>query len=104
VLVSEGALKGDLISHFLSVPVIAAAGVSLFGRDFADTLSAKYPGLSVVICFDSDWRTKSQVLSPLIALQRQLTHAGIPSKIRWWPREYRGYDDYLLAVAKEQAA
>lgn len=104
VLLSEGALKGDLISHFLSVPVIAAAGVGLFGRKFGAQLKAAYPNINVVICFDSDWRIKSQVKAALMALQRQLTAAGVKWKVRCWSSDYKGYDDYLLSSFQSEVA
>jgi len=104
VLITEGALKGDLISRFLSVPVIAAAGVGLFGRNFAVQLKANYPRITAVICFDSDWCTKPQVKAALIALQRQLTAAGVPWKVRCWPIKFKGYDDFLLPIYRTETA
>jgi hypothetical protein len=104
VLLTEGALKGDLISHFLSVPVIAAAGVGLFGRDFATDLKRAYPNLKGAICFDSDWRTKPQVLCQLESLQKQLTQAGIVWTVRCWGTDFKGYDDYLAATRSGEVA
>lgn len=104
VLLTEGALKADVISHFLSVPVIAAAGVGLFGRDFGVQLKADHPNITAVICFDSDWRTKPQVKTALIALQRQLTAAGVPWRVRCWPTEFKGYDDFLLSLFQTEVA
>jgi hypothetical protein len=104
VLITEGGLKADVVSHFLSVPVVAAAGVGTFGQDFGVQLQANYPHLTGVICFDSDWRTKPQVKAALISLQRQLTAAGLPWKVRCWPTEFKGYDDFLLSVFQTEAA
>jgi DNA primase len=69
LLVTEGALKANVISCFLGVPVVAAAGVSCFGRNFAKSLKANHPNITVVICFDSDWRSKEQVRNALKALR-----------------------------------
>lgn len=104
VLITEGGLKAAVISHFLSVPVIAAAGVGLFGRDLGVQLKANYPNITAVISFDSDWRTKSQVLAPLLSLIRQLDRAGVSWKVRYWPSQFKGYDDYLVSFMKEIAA
>jgi Domain of unknown function (DUF3854) len=104
VLLTEGGLKADVISHFLSVPVIAAAGVGLFGREFGAQLKANHPNITAVICFDSDWRSKLQVTAALIRLQRQLTAAGVKWKVRCWPSEYKGYDDYLSAIFSKEVA
>jgi hypothetical protein len=98
VLLTEGALKADLISYFLSVPVIAAAGVGLFGRDFGEKLKANFKDITAVICFDSDWRVKPPVKRALLDLQQQLCAARVPWKVRCWRLEYKGYDNYLLDV------
>lgn len=104
VILTEGGLKADVISHFLSVPVIAGAGVGQFGREFGAQLKANYPNITPVICFDSDWRIKPQVKAALIALQRQLTVAGVQWKVRCWPGEDKGYDDYLLSSFQSEVA
>lgn len=104
VLLTEGALKGDAISYFLSAPVIAAAGVSLFGRGFGAKLKADHPKITAIICFDSDWRSKPQVKDALIGLQRQLTASGVPWKVRVWPTDYKGYDDCLFAMHSQEVA
>ena len=104
LLLTEGALKADLIAHFLGVSVIAAAGVGLFGREFGAQLKANHPDITAVICFDSDWRTKPQVKAALIALQHQLTMAGVPWRVRCWPIEYKGYDDFLLSMFQTEVA
>ncbi|MDQ3684679.1 MAG: DUF3854 domain-containing protein [Acidobacteriota bacterium] len=98
VLISEGALKADVIAHFLDCPVIAAAGVSNFGQDFAANLREKFPLLrTAIIAFDSDWRTKPQVKDALLRLQRECTRAGFAVVIRTWPAQHKGLDDYLCA-------
>jgi len=97
LLITEGALKASVIGRFLDVPVIGAAGVRSFGRNFATTFKANYPNTTVVICFDSDWRSKVNVRNALSALRGQLTDAGVQWRVRCWSSEYKGYDDYLLA-------
>jgi hypothetical protein len=104
VLLTEGGLKGDVIAYFLGAPVIAAAGVALFGRNFGATLKMLYPDINAVIALDSDWRRKLQVRAALIALQKQLTSARVNWKVRCWPTEYKGYDDFLLALREKETA
>ncbi len=95
-LLTEGALKANVISHFLGIPVIAAAGVRSFGTNFANSIKAAYANITVIICFDSDWRSKEEIRNALKALRRQLTDSGVQWRVRCWPSEYKGYDDYLL--------
>lgn len=100
LLLTEGGLKANVISHFLDMPVVGAAGVRSFGAQFAVSLKAAHPHLTIVICFDSDWRSKQPVREALKTLQRQLTSAGVRWQVRSWPSEYKGYDDYLLAYSR----
>ena len=96
LLLTEGALKANVISHFLDVPVIAAAGVRSFGTNFANSIMAAYANVTVIICFDSDWRSKEEVRNALKALRRQLTDGGVQWRVRSWSSEFKGYDDYLF--------
>jgi hypothetical protein len=110
VLITEGALKADVAAFLLDAPVIAAAGVSNFGQDFAENLKAKFPKLKTCfVAFDSDWRIKPQVKAALEKLMHGLSGAGFRVKVRTWPPHMgKGIDDYLLALShsgvKEVAA
>jgi hypothetical protein len=109
VLLTEGALKADVAAYFLNAPIIAAAGVSNFGQDFAENLKAKFPSLrTILIAFDSDWRIKPQVKAALEKMMRNLSGVGFHVKVRTWPPHMgKGIDDYLLArsqSSKEVAA
>jgi phage/plasmid primase-like uncharacterized protein len=100
VLITEGALKANIISHFLGCPVIAAAGVSNFGHDLAAQLRAKFPRLhTTIIAFDSDWRIKPTVKSALMRLQRELWRVGFDVVTRTWPAKFKGLDDYLNLIS-----
>jgi hypothetical protein len=101
VMLTEGALKADITAHFLNAPVMAAAGVSNFGQDFAENLKAKFPKLKTcLVAFDSDWRVKPQVKAALEKLMRGLSGAGFRVKVRTWPPQHKGIDDYLLAFSQ----
>jgi hypothetical protein len=93
-------MKGDLVAQFLRSPVIAAAGVGLFPKIFGTKLKTLYPNLTAIIAFDADWREKPHVKAALIALQRQLTAAGVKWKVRCWASEYKGYDDFLFDYSR----
>jgi hypothetical protein len=103
VLLTEGAVKADVASYFTDAPVIAAAGVHNFGQDFAANLRVKFPNLrTTFIAFDSDFRVKPQVKAALEKLMRDLAGIGFKVRVRTWPPEYKGLDDYLLALALSQ--
>jgi hypothetical protein len=103
VLLTEGALKADVASYLLDAPVIAAAGVHNFGQDFAANLRVKFPNLrTTFIAFDSDFRVKPQVKAALEKLMRDLAGVGFKVRVRTWPPEFKGLDDYLLALASSQ--
>ncbi len=98
VTLTEGALKADVASFLLGAPVIAAAGVSTFGDDFAANLKQQFPNIKTChIAFDADFRTKSQVKAALERLMRQLVAAGFHAQVRTWNSALgKGIDDYLL--------
>jgi hypothetical protein len=102
VWLTEGILKSDIAGHFLNAPVIAAAGVSCFGQDFAANLKQQFPKLKTcVVAFDTDWRTKPQVKVALDKLIAQLSAVGLRVVVRTWRAEFgKGIDDYLLHLAQ----
>jgi hypothetical protein len=98
VLITEGGLKADLISHFTHAPVVAAAGVSNFGASFGARLRSLFPSLrSTIIAFDRDAMEKPQVHHALMMLTAHLERERFAVRIRTWPTDAKGYDDYLLS-------
>ena len=101
-LITEGALKGMIISHFLNAGVIAVAGTGSFNDDFGAMLKTELPELrQVVIAYDSDWQRNKEVKKALLRLQRNLTRAGLRWKVRTWAGDAKGYDDFLLSMAQQ---
>ncbi len=98
-ILTEGSLKADIAAYYLNVPVIAAAGVATFGEDFATNLKTKFPKLKTcIIAFDSDYRINLQVKAALEKLMRQLSGSGFRVKVRTWPPQHKGIDDYLVTL------
>ena len=106
VVITEGALKADVAARFLQSPVIAAAGVTQFGQDFAARLRSIAPALrTVYVAFDLDWQSNETVKRALFRLTEELERARLVVRLRAWPRHLgKGIDDYLLSVAKGRAA
>ncbi len=105
VTLTEGALKADVCAYYLNAPVIAAAGVTNFGQDFAARLRASYPQLTdAIIAFDADLWQKPQVYAALERLAAQLEVARVRVRVRTWPVQFKGFDDYLMAQTKREEA
>ncbi|MFL6333814.1 MAG: DUF3854 domain-containing protein [Pyrinomonadaceae bacterium] len=103
VLVTEGALKANVIACLSGLPVIGVAGVSNFGADFATKLKANFPAVrEVVIAYDRDLMEKPQVYDALLRLSAQLERERFRVKVRTWPTQYKGLDDYLAAQIQTQ--
>jgi hypothetical protein len=95
-LITEGALKADIISSHLHCGVVALTGVSCFREGFGQELRSIFPSLrEISIAFDSDWREKPQVKAQLFRLMHELSDARLPSHIWTWSSEFKGLDDYL---------
>lgn len=98
VVVTEGALKADIIAHLLGAPVVAAAGVYNFGEGFAARLSGACPRLRrVALAFDSDWRSNLNIRRALEKMRAELAGAGFDVRLRVWDPTYKGLDDFLAA-------
>jgi hypothetical protein len=99
MILTEGALKADIIANQIDEAVIAAAGVDLFPRDFGAWLRRELPHIkAVAIAFDSDWQTKTQVERALLKLAASLETAGIEWDSLEWS-DAKGLDDYLMKEA-----
>jgi hypothetical protein len=105
VIVTEGALKADVISHLSGQPAIGVAGVSTFGQNFAADLRSHFPQLSeVVVAYDKDLYQKKEVYDALMKLTAQLERARFRVRIRDWAGDAKGYDDFLLSQIRREVA
>jgi hypothetical protein len=105
VTVTEGALKADIAAHIMNAPVIAAAGVSNFGANFAASLKEQFPQLQTIYtAFDMDFENNEHVRRAMFRLVSQLERARFTVRVRTWPPGWKGIDDYLLAVSRMEVA
>ncbi len=95
VIITEGALKAEVIAQFTTSGVIGLAGVSNIKAGFDAAL--KLLGLQrVQIAFDADWRDKREVRFALKRLGQKLSAAGlIVSMLNWDSAKGKGLDDVL---------
>ncbi|MFL6228922.1 MAG: DUF3854 domain-containing protein [Pyrinomonadaceae bacterium] len=101
VVITEGALKADIVAYLTQAPVIAAAGVSNFPTNFAARLRGSFPRLRhAIVAFDQDLRVKPEVRRALQSLCAQLQQAGFRVRVRIWHAPAKGYDDFLFSQLK----
>jgi hypothetical protein len=104
VTLVEGMLKSDIAAYFLQSPVIGNAP-SCFGADFAANLRTNFPNLQTVyVAFDMDFRRNEHVRAAMFRLTRQLERARFQVRVRTWPPQWKGIDDYLLGVSRQEVA
>lgn len=116
VILTEGALKADIISSYTGYSVIAVPGVNS-QTYLNETLEfLKSNGMrKIAIAFDADLYSNPFVKNALTELTKKIESHSIPhSLIRWDAGEtinpatgetdllYKGLDDWLLHVAKEK--
>ncbi len=94
-VITEGALKADVIAEAIDACVIAVAGVSSFKEDFGQMIKRELPRLRrVFLAFDSDWRIKAQVERALLRLLNSVERAGLLGAFLDWD-DAKGLDDLL---------
>lgn len=94
-VITEGALKADVIAEAIDACVVAVPGVCSFKEDFGRTLKRELPRLRrVFLAFDSDWRVKPQVERALLRLLNSVERAGLPGAFLDWDGP-KGLDDLL---------
>ncbi len=95
VIVTEGALKADIIAQFAESAVIGLAGVGSFKAG----LGAALKSLGVTkarIAFDADWRSNPAVSAAIERLGATLNSAGLAvSLLDWTLTDGKGLDDLL---------
>lgn len=99
VILTEGPLKGDIISDRTGYSVIAVPGVNSVSY-LPQTLTAlRKKGLEeVLIAFDMDAHENVHVEKALNNLRRLLGLMCIPYSTLEWSREFKGLDDFLVGI------
>lgn len=97
VIITEGTLKADCIAALSGLPVVGVAGTHST-RGLARRLREHFPRLRCgVVAFDKDLLTKPQVALAVSRLVTQLEAEGFRVRVRMWPGDAKGFDDYLLS-------
>ncbi len=99
--ITEGALKADAASFFTD----SGCFVALSGVNCIDGLTgvlAEMGITEVIEAFDMDKTTNANVAKALAAMKRELISAGFGFRSMTWNPQYKGIDDYLLAMRQNQ--
>ena len=98
IILTEGPLKGDVISHFTGYSVFAVQGVNSLGSSKNALLDLKSAGVKhILIAFDMDFKSNVHVQKAVENLKSLLTECGFTYSSLEWDEEYKGLDDWLLA-------
>jgi hypothetical protein len=103
MIITEGALKADVISALSGYSVLSVPGVnslkflpqalrSLLNKDLC----------RVIIAYDMDIRENDKVKRARDKLESLLRHLEIPYRNLSWDETYKGLDDYLWAEKRKR--
>lgn len=108
VMLTEGILKANVASFLAgkikgcaSIPMLAIDGVNKHQQLIYELSDLKSKGLKeVVLCLDMDYKTKPQVKAAMDRIEHTIKHCELEVKHFDWNSQFKGIDDYLLAVYK----
>ena len=103
IWLTEGPLKADLLHHFTGDGVVAVPGVGAIThlQTMLEDLRTKYGVSKVKIAFDMDYLTNPNVQKSEATLKEMLGSIGYEFAREVWDEQYKGIDDYLLAMSKK---
>lgn len=97
IILTEGPLKGDIISYYTGKSVLAIPGVNALSYLKRALYDLKKAGMEkVMIAYDMDLYENPYVMRALKNLMSMLNDLRIPHTQLVWDRAYKGLDDYLL--------
>lgn len=98
IIVTEGPLKGDIISNYTGYSVLALQGVNSTSRLDFILMALKEKGTKkIYTAFDMDMTEKESVREAMYSLERKIEAAGIVYQQIIWDPEYKGLDDWLAS-------
>ena len=104
VILTEGPLKGDIVSYFTDYSVLAIQGVNIIYNLRNAIEDLKEAGMEeLMIAFDMDWKKNPYVKKALINIKELLTELEVMFSTLDWDENYKGLDDYLLYAVKQKS-
>lgn len=105
IIVTEGALKANVIGEFVDVPVVGLVSVTTFDETFPALLKEIFPKLETAhIAFDMDAQTNPQVRMHRDRLELTLAKINLKTSITLWHSGAKGLDEHLVLQSKGQLA
>lgn len=100
---TEGALKADIAYMFSHLPFAAIAGVSNYSPMPSFFKMLKTNGVKrVVDCYDTDCTSNPEVEKARKKLKSIVNKSGLQYVRMKWDDQFKGIDDYMLKVPKNQ--
>lgn len=104
IILTEGALKADIIHFFSGYTVLAIPGVNALSYLTEALLDLKaYGTKKILIAFDMDMYQNKHVQNSLIVLKNLLRDFNFMFSTLIWDPAQKGLDDYLYALLKKVA-
>lgn len=105
IILTEGPLKGDIISQYTGYPCIAILGVNATAMLPELLRELKKKGTRYInIALDMDLHSNANVQAALVKIKHLITSAGFRyCELEWDPR-FKGLDDYLYAKTSKKTA
>lgn len=99
IWLTEGPLKGDIAHRFSGDTFICVPGVNAQVHLEEDLKKLWELGVRHInIAFDMDYKHNPNVQKALVKLLDMIKRLGFTYRIREWDEQYKGIDDYYLAM------
>ena len=96
IILTEGALKADVIAFLSGMPVLSIPGVNSTGFLPQTLIELKQKGMRRIdIAFDMDLYDNKNVYRALCNLKNIIRDVDIPFCMYEWDKKYKGLDDFL---------
>lgn len=104
VILTEGALKADIINALSKRSVLALMGVNSTSELNPALERLQKAGVRrIYIAYDMDIHSNKEVMRAFEKISKLLTDKGFETMTLSWPPEHKGLDDYLLSLVKARA-
>lgn len=102
VWLTEGVLKADIASTISHKAFIALVGVNVHSQLGEELKYLKEHGTKrICVAVDMDYREKEAVSGAMFEICKKVIDAGLECQLMSWTEEYKGIDDFFIAMKKK---